>query len=139
MFHLKIVSNVSRFKPALHLNRVLADLNRGSNSLNSISDILNFKYQRFTPSGCTDRGLRKLEFMAKTQFFKIFIAQEGLKSTSTCSNLNWPYISRTAVVRLNFRAGSTFPVNVGLVGATRLTRSDFRLNLLLLKGQRCVI
>ena len=36
-FPLKIVSNVSRFKPALNLNRVLADLNRGSNSLNSIS------------------------------------------------------------------------------------------------------
>ena len=34
---LKIVLNVSRFKPALNLNRVLADLNRGSNSLNSIS------------------------------------------------------------------------------------------------------
>ena len=30
-------SNVIRFKPALNLNRVLADLNRGSNSLNSIS------------------------------------------------------------------------------------------------------
>ena len=27
----------------------------------------------------------------------------------------------------------------GLAGATRLTRSDFRLNLLLLKGQRCLI
>jgi len=34
---LKIVSNVSRLKPALNLNRVLADLNHGSNSLNSIS------------------------------------------------------------------------------------------------------
>jgi len=34
---LKIVSIVSRFNPALDLNRVLADLNRGSNSLNSIS------------------------------------------------------------------------------------------------------
>ena len=34
---LKVVSNVSRFKPALNLNRVLADLNRGSNSLNFIS------------------------------------------------------------------------------------------------------
>ena len=51
---------------------------------------------------------------------------------------------RAAVVLLNFRAGSTFPVPVctespghslGLAGATRLTRSDFRLNLLLLKGQ----
>ena len=39
MVPLKIVSNVSRFKPALNLNRVLADLNRGSNSLNSISDL----------------------------------------------------------------------------------------------------
>ena len=37
MVPLKIVSNVSRIKPALNLNRVLADLNRrGSNSLNSI-------------------------------------------------------------------------------------------------------
>ena len=26
-FHLKLISNVSRFKPALNLNRVLADLN----------------------------------------------------------------------------------------------------------------
>ena len=34
---LKIVSNVSRFMPALNLNRGLADLNRGSNSLNSNS------------------------------------------------------------------------------------------------------
>ena len=62
--------------------------------------------------------------------------------------------SRAAVVHLNFRAGSTFPVPVrtvstghwvniadtqeDLAGATRLTRSDMRLNLLLLKGQGCV-
>ena len=59
---LKIVSNVSRSKPALNLKRGLADLNRGSNSLNSISDrkplvfqtsiilsdrILSVKYRRF--------------------------------------------------------------------------------------------
>ena len=37
---LEIISNVSRFKPAINLNRVLADLNRGSNSLNSISDLI---------------------------------------------------------------------------------------------------
>ena len=36
-FKLKIVSNVSRFKPALNLNRVLADLSRDSNSINSAS------------------------------------------------------------------------------------------------------
>ena len=37
MVPLQIVSNVSRFKLALNLNRVLADLSRGSNSLNSAS------------------------------------------------------------------------------------------------------
>ena len=38
-------------------------------TINSVrSDILNLKYQRFTPSGCTDRGLSKFEFVAKTQF-----------------------------------------------------------------------
>jgi len=37
---LKIVSNVSRFKPVLNLNRVLADLSRDLNSLNSASGIL---------------------------------------------------------------------------------------------------
>ena len=41
---LKIVSNVWRFKPALNLNRVLADLNRDSNSLNSISGSSNPMY-----------------------------------------------------------------------------------------------
>ena len=39
-----VVSNVSRFNPALNLNRVLADLNRGSNSLNSISGELYTMY-----------------------------------------------------------------------------------------------
>ena len=38
-FHLKLCQ-MSRFKPALNLNRVLADLNRGSNSLNSISSFV---------------------------------------------------------------------------------------------------
>ena len=60
-------------------------------------------------------------------------------------------MSREAVVHLNFRAGSTFPVLVctapssmdstspcNKVDAVRLYAS-FRLNLLLLKGQRCVM
>ena len=34
-FHLKILFNISKFKPALNWNRFLADLRRGSNSLNS--------------------------------------------------------------------------------------------------------
>ena len=29
---------------------------------------LNLKYQRFTPSGCKDIGIRKSEFVTKTQF-----------------------------------------------------------------------
>ena len=37
MVSLKIVSNVSRLKPALNLNRVLAVLSRDLNSLNSAS------------------------------------------------------------------------------------------------------
>ena len=62
-------------------------------------------------------------------------------------------LTRAAIVHLNFRAGSTFPVPVctvphlhwvnkstRLAGATRLTRSDLMLHigadLLLLKGQR---
>jgi len=49
---LKIVSNVLKFKPAFNLNRVLADLSRGSNSLNSASDDVNlcyFKLRIFNP------------------------------------------------------------------------------------------
>ena len=42
MVPLKIASNVSRFKPALNLNWVLADLSRGSNSLISDSDLYKF-------------------------------------------------------------------------------------------------
>ena len=34
-FYLKLYSNFSRLKPALNRNRFLADLSRGSNSLNS--------------------------------------------------------------------------------------------------------
>ena len=55
-------------------------------------------------------------------------------------------IARAAVVHLNFRAGSTFPVPVCMdrtsrcikVDAVRLNAS-YRFNLLLLKGKRCVI
>ena len=37
-FHLKLYSMFTRFKPALNLNWFLADLGRGSNSLNSDTD-----------------------------------------------------------------------------------------------------
>ena len=32
------------------------------------SNNLSLKYQTFTPSGCKDIGIRKFEFVAKTQF-----------------------------------------------------------------------
>jgi len=31
------------------------------------------KYQRFKPSGCKDIGIRRFEFVAKTQFLYLFI------------------------------------------------------------------
>jgi len=34
----------------------------------SRSNNLNLKYKRFTKSGCKDIGIKKLEFVAKTQF-----------------------------------------------------------------------
>ena len=33
------------------------------------SNNLSLKYRKFTPSGCKDIGIRKFEFMPKTQFF----------------------------------------------------------------------
>ena len=32
------------------------------------SNIISLKYQRFTPAGCKEIGIRKFEFVAKTQF-----------------------------------------------------------------------
>ena len=33
------------------------------------SNSLNLKYQRFTPPGCKDIGIKTFELVAKTQFF----------------------------------------------------------------------
>ena len=92
----------------------------------------------------------------------MFVLLKGLGTnfqiTSHWTNLvqcSQKYPSRAAVqVHWNFRARSNLSGpslyciartmgkksghSIGLAGATRLTRSDFRLNLLLLKGQRCV-
>ena len=32
---------------------------------------LSLKYQKFSVSGCKDIGIRKVEFVAKTQFFSV--------------------------------------------------------------------
>ena len=32
------------------------------------SNNMSLKYQRFTPSGCKDKGIKKYEFVAKTHF-----------------------------------------------------------------------
>ena len=37
------------------------------------SNSLSLKYQRFTPSGCKDIGIRKCKFVAKTQFLYCFL------------------------------------------------------------------
>ena len=73
-----------------------------------------------------------------------FLSFMGLYSelhTGSCSTLKFPS-------RVNFSVPSLYCIartlgklsrhSIGLAGATRLTQSDFRLNLLLLKGQRCV-
>ena len=96
----------------------------------------------------------QIDIFPSDQFFNNSKEQTRCHRKAIFLQLKWH--GRVAVVHLNFRAGSTFPVpvhtvspghwvnkagrhSIGLAGATRLTRSDFRLNLLLLKGQRCVV
>ena len=41
--------------------------------MNSVSmNNLSFKYQRFTPSGCKNIGIRKFEFATKFEFLTIY-------------------------------------------------------------------
>ena len=84
--------------------------------------------------------LRKKLFIIKN-FSPQFWSDKGFK----CTVVN--RASRVAVVHLNFRAGSTFPVPVFIVSSSmdrtsRCNKVDavrlYRLNLLLLKGKRCV-
>ena len=42
---------------------------------------LSLKYQRETPSGCKDIGIRKFECVAKTQFFWIFKPEWKIKQS----------------------------------------------------------
>ena len=68
--------NFSRFKPALNWNRLLGDLRRGPNSLNSVTDNNLYYYikKKFIWSNrfhsltmdCKDIEIRKSEFVAKT-------------------------------------------------------------------------
>ena len=113
--------------------------------------------------GFKDIGIWKSEFV-KNSFIQSYIRNSkpfwfSVNSSSTNDwehnslcwraiyfSLAWP---RAAIVLLNFRAGSMFPAPVCTVSpghqvnkqilnrTSRLTRSDFRLNLLVLKGQRC--
>ena len=48
-----------------------------------ISNDLNLKYQRFTSPGCTDIGIRKLGFAAKTQFKFSVDLFNGLKKPNS--------------------------------------------------------
>ena len=44
------------------------------------SNNLSLKYQRFTPFGCEDIGIRKSEFVAKTQFLFNCNARQKLET-----------------------------------------------------------
>ena len=41
---------------------------------------VSLKYQRFTQSGCTDLGIKKILFVAQTQFHYIFLQFAGLSN-----------------------------------------------------------
>ena len=52
-------------------------------TINSVrSSILSLKYQRFAPSGCNDIGIRKSQFVVKTQ-----LLQEKISCRPSCSNI----------------------------------------------------
>ena len=50
------------------------------------------KYQRLTPSGCKDKGVKKYEFVAKTQFlcgeshFEMFVESLGVPKKLNVKN-----------------------------------------------------
>jgi len=71
-----------------------------------------------------------------------FLSFMGLYSelhTGSCSTLKFPVnFSVPSLYCIARTLGKLSRHSIGLAGATRLTQSDFRLNLLLLKGQRCV-
>ena len=62
--------------------------------MNSVrSTNLSLNYQKFTPSGCKDIGLRKYEFVAKTRFF--------LFKSVSINNYNFSLKSISAHVEYN--------------------------------------
>ena len=81
-------------------------------------------------------SLKSLLFYCIQIFRRLSIKILFFKTRLSILNIFLCIHSRAAVVHLNFRAGSTFPVQfvlhlalwTGLAGATRLTRSDFMLH-----------
>ena len=51
------------------------------------SNNLNLKYLSFTPSGCKYEGIRKIEFVAKTQFLKNNKSDKAKPSTNSVINI----------------------------------------------------
>ena len=67
---LKIVFNVSRFKPVLNWNLFLADLRRGSNSLISDTDLQKwFSSKKYTPGTETSGIFTKTKDEEKFKYF----------------------------------------------------------------------
>ena len=109
MVPLKIASNVSRFKPALNLNRVLADLNRGSNSLNSISD----RFYRIDMMGSYKNKRRQNSSQNQMCVFKeiqimVYTCKSRLFSFKSINN------SRDFLSTLSFRNSSVL-INFSLI------------------------
>ena len=77
---LEIVSNVSRFKPALNLNRVLADLSRVLNSLNSATGRLDY---------LSSLSLKKKINILDGEFLYFISAVILIKQISDLSELFW--------------------------------------------------
>ena len=72
------------------------------------------------------------------QHFKLSAVREGKLYTGSRSTFEFPSRVNLSGPSLYCIAQTLIKHSMGLAGATRLKRSDFRLNLLLLKGQRCV-
>ena len=78
------------------------------------SNTLCWKYQRFTPPGCKDRGIRAFKFLAKTQFLYTTLLVhtrlcESVRDTNLFGQhifglLNSPSIMEVIVENIRFKS-----------------------------------
>ena len=111
------------------------------------------KYQRFT-TFLNIQGYKYIKIFQRRYDCTVFI--QSLKAPCSCKIFSFfdksCYMTLKCLVLLNFQAGSTFPVPIctvpssmdrtsrcNKVDAVTLMQASYRLNLLLLKEQICVI